>query len=89
MFLNTEIVVRYEYAEVVEGAPSRLGHPAITYPLPADSLLRVKFNSRDSWPTGEWHYHQTLFSVLRTERPSTTMFLSTPKKTILDLEDLW
>lgn len=88
MFLNREIVARYEFADW-EGAPSRAGRPAITHLLTPDKLLRVQYNSRDSWPTGEWHYRLTTFNILLTDTPSTEMFLATPEKCIADIEDLW
>lgn len=88
MFLNTGTVVRYEYGDM-EGAPSRAGRPAITHLLTPERLLRVQYNSRDSWPTGEWHYKLTTFNILLTDTPSTGMFLATPDKCIADIEDLW
>lgn len=89
-FLNNQVpVVRYAYESRVEGAPNRLGRPPIVHQLTAGKLLQIQFNSRDSWPTGEWHYQLTTFNILLTETPSAEIFLASPDKTISDLEDLW
>jgi len=90
IFLNNQVpVVRYAYQSSVEGAPSRSGRPPIVHPLAAGRLLQIRFNGRDSWPTGEWHYQQTVFNILLTDAPSAEMFLATPEKCIDDIEDLW
>lgn len=84
-----DAVVRYQHDPVLEGAPRRSQRPAVSHELDVDRLLRVKYNSRTSWPTGEWRYEQTVFNILRTATPSVEMFTTEPEKYINDLADLW
>ncbi|MBX2999457.1 MAG: hypothetical protein KF893_13155 [Caldilineaceae bacterium] len=88
--LNNNVpVVRYQHDPVLEGAPRRSQRPAVSHELDVNRLLRVKYNSRTSWPTGEWRYEQIVFNILHTAIPSVEMFTIEPEKYINDLADLW
>lgn len=89
-FRNNDIIIaQYKYANSLEGVPTRSEKSAVSHELERDKLLQVKFNSRNSWPTGEWYYQLKTFNILLTGTPSSTMFTMTPVKQVHDLVNLW
>jgi hypothetical protein len=88
-FLNNGVaVVNYKHRPW-SGAPDRSSRAALRYELSADTMLRIKNNCRESWPAGEWSYRLEVFNIVRTENPSTEMFLVEPAKYVSDMAELW